>query len=106
MLVASLSEHDAHLMFHAEQRTQDVCIEGRGVGFWGLFHDRTRLALRAGGVYSNIQTAIPLYGLVDLVANVILAAYIGANELCFAPVLRISLTSLWPSSSCRPETTT
>src|SRR5580693_1571470 len=80
---AALSKHHAHLMLHAEQRTQDVGIEGRGIGFCGLFRDQAWLALRAGGVYSDIQTAIPLHGLVDQVANVLLAAYIGAHELRF-----------------------
>jgi len=67
-------------MFHAEDDTQDVGIEGRRVGLGGLFGDRPRLAFCAGIVYGDVEPAESRDGLVDEVAHVILVTHVSADE--------------------------
>ena len=52
----SLRKHHAHFVLHAEQRAQDVCVEGRGVGFCSLFRHRAKCALGSSAIDSSIQT--------------------------------------------------
>jgi len=51
--------------FHAEQRTQDVCVEGRGVGFCSLFRHRAGCAFGSSAIDSSIQATKARDSLVD-----------------------------------------
>src|ERR1700741_4101340 len=77
---ASLGKHHAHFVLHAEQRTQDVCVEGRGVGFCSLFRHRARCALGSSAIDSSIQTTKARDSLIDQAAYIILVTHVGADE--------------------------
>ncbi len=80
MLPLTLRLHDAQLVLHAEQRAEHIGIEGGGVALGGLLGHRARLAFGAGGVDGGIETAEACDGLVDQIADVVLAADVGADE--------------------------
>jgi hypothetical protein len=101
-----LRQHHAKFVFHAQQCAEHIRIERRRVALGSLLHHRAGHAFRTGGVHRDIQTAIPFHGLVDQVAHVLLAAYIGADELRFRTVVADFTDQLLASSSRRPETTT
>src|SRR4029077_4781589 len=67
---ASLDEHHAQLMLHAEWRAQDICVEGRGVGFRGLFRHWAWFAFRSCAIDSNVQVAKAGDGFIDQVPHV------------------------------------
>ncbi len=71
-------------MLHAEQRTQDVCVERRGVGFRSLFHHRTRCTLSSSAIDSNVQTTKPRDGLIHQITHFIFVADVTTdkNGLC------------------------
>src|SRR5882724_9190747 len=77
---ASLGKHYAHFVLHAEQRTQDVCIERRGIGFCSLFRHRGGCAFGSGAIDGSIQTTKARDSLVDQAAHVVLVAHVGMQE--------------------------
>src|SRR3989454_5552905 len=77
---ASLGKHHTHFVLHAEQRTKDICVEGRGVGFGSLFHHRAGCTLGAGAVDRNVQTAKTRDSLIDQVAHLLLMTHVRAQE--------------------------
>src|SRR5260370_11018852 len=85
---ASLGKHQAHLMLHAEQRTQNVCVERRGVGFCSLFRYRARLALSSSAIDGNIQTAKARDGRIHQITHIIFVADVSTdkNGLCSEPL--------------------
>src|SRR4029077_19714767 len=70
---AALSLHDAHFVLHAQDHAEYIRVERRGHAFRGLFRDRADLAFGAGVVDRDIETAKPREGLVDQVADFIVA---------------------------------
>src|SRR3989449_1956055 len=77
---AALSLHDAHFVLHAQDHAEDVRVERRGIAFRALARDRANLAFGAGIVHRDIETAKPCDGLVDQVADFIVAANVGLDE--------------------------
>jgi hypothetical protein len=80
MLPASLGQHHAQLMLHAEQRTQDIGVEGRGVGFCRLFRHRAGCAFGSNAIDSSIQATKARDGLIDQATHVVLVTHVGAQE--------------------------
>ena len=76
----SLGKHHAQLMLHAEQRAQDVCVEGRGIGFRGLFRHRTGFALSSSAIDSNIQMTKARDGLIHQIPHVMFIPDVGRNK--------------------------
>ena len=105
MLPRALRLHHAQLMLHAQEHAKHVGVEGGGIALRGLLGDRAGRAFGAGIVDGDVEAAEPGDGLVDQVLHVVLAADVGANEFGFRAGARSSLTSAWPASSRRPETT-
>src|SRR5260370_31406588 len=79
-VAASLGKHHAHLMLHAEQRTQDICVERRGVGFCSLFRHRARLALSSSAIDSNIQTAKARDGPIHQITHITFVADVATDN--------------------------
>src|SRR4029077_19763064 len=77
---ASLGKHHAHFVLHAEQRTKDVCVEGRGVGFCSLFRHRAGCAFGSSAIDSSIQTTKARDSLIDQAAQVILVTHVGTQK--------------------------
>src|SRR5947207_405866 len=78
---ASLGKHHTQLVLHAEQRTQYVCVEGRGVGFCGLFRHWAGRAFGSCAIDSSIQTTKARDSLIDQAAQVILVTHVGTQKL-------------------------
>jgi hypothetical protein len=72
--------HDAHFVLHAQDQAENVRVERRGIAFRGLVRDGADLALGAGIVHCDIETAKPCDGLVDQVADFIVPANVGLDE--------------------------
>src|SRR5207253_10314376 len=68
---ASLGKHHTQFVLHAEQRTQDVCVEGRGVGFCSLFRHRAGRAFGSSAIDSSVQMTKTRNSLIDQAAQVI-----------------------------------
>src|SRR5690242_1218557 len=66
-------------MLHAQQRAENVGIEGRRVALRGLLCDRTELAFGSGSVDSHIQATEARHGLIDQVLYVVLVPYISLH---------------------------
>src|SRR5271170_5219471 len=81
---ATLSLHHTQLMLHAEERAENICIEGGGVAVGRLLRHRAGLAFGARGVDRRIQPTEERDGPIDQVAYIILAAYVGTDEFGFA----------------------
>ena len=79
-MFATLSLHDAHFVLHAQDHAENIRVERRGIAFRGLVRDRANLAFGAGIVHRDIETAKPCDGLVDQVADFIVAANVGLDE--------------------------
>src|SRR5712692_10352206 len=77
---ASLWQHHPQFMLHAEQRTQDVCVEGRGVGFCSLLRHRAWCAIGSSIVDRNIQTSETLDRLIHKVTHVLILADVSTNK--------------------------
>src|SRR5712671_6901856 len=77
---ASLGKHHTHFVLHAEQRTKDICVEGRGVGFCTLFRNRARSTLGSGAVDRSVQMAKTRDSLIDQVAHLLLMTHVRAQE--------------------------
>jgi hypothetical protein len=73
--------HDAHLVLHAQNHTENIRVERRGIAFRGLLRNRANLAFGASIVQRDIETAKPCDGFVDQCADVTLLADIGVDEL-------------------------
>src|SRR6185503_6621173 len=80
-VAAALCSHDAHFVLHAQDHTENIRVERRGVAFRGLVRDRADLAFGSSIVHRDIETAKPCDGLVDQSADVILLADVGLDEL-------------------------
>src|SRR5712671_6974625 len=85
---APLWQHHPQFMLHAEQRTQDVCVEGRGVGFCSLLSHRAWCAFGSSIVDRNIQTSETLDRLIHKVTHVLILADVSTNKngLCSEPL--------------------
>lgn len=68
-------------MLRSTPRT--IGVERRGVAFHGLVRNRANLALGAGVVHRDIDTAKPCDGLVGESTDVIVLADVGVDELGF-----------------------
>src|SRR4029453_7809090 len=77
---AALSLHDAHFVLHAQDHAENVRVERRGIAFRGLVRDGADLALGAGIVHCDIETAKPCDGLVDQIADFVVPANVGLDE--------------------------
>src|SRR5207244_7702519 len=77
---ASLGKHHTHFVLHAEQRTKDICVEGRGVSVGTLFRHRSGCTLRSGAVDRNVETAKTRDSLIDQVAHLLLMTHVRAQE--------------------------
>ena len=75
----TLGQHDAQLMLHAQQRAENVGVEGGRIAFGRLLRHRTRLAFGSGGVYSSIQATKARHGLIDQVSYVVLVTHVGIH---------------------------
>src|ERR1700719_2071514 len=69
-------------MLHAEERAENVGIEGGGIALGGLLRYRTRLAFGPGGVNSHIQATEARDGLIDEAAHIIFMADVSAPIIC------------------------
>ena len=78
-----LWQHHTKFVLHAQQGPEHVRIERCRVAVRSLLRYRTGHTFSTGSVYSDIQTAKSFHGLVDQVAHVFFAAYIGVDELRF-----------------------
>jgi hypothetical protein len=67
-------------MLHAEQRTQDVCIESRSVGFSRLFRDRAGLTLSPRAIDGNVQTTNARDGLIYQIPHFIFITDVRVNK--------------------------
>ncbi len=85
---ASLGQHHPQFVLHAEQRTQDVCVEARGVGFCSLLRHRAGCAFGSSIIDRNIQASETLDRLVHKVAHILILADISTNKngLCSQPL--------------------
>src|SRR5258708_1769927 len=85
---ASLGKHHPQFVLHAEQRTQDVCVEGRGVSFCSLFRHRAGSAFGSSAIDSSIQASETLDCLIHKVTHVIFLTDISTNKngLCSEPL--------------------
>jgi hypothetical protein len=70
----ALSSHDAHFVLHAQDHAENIRVERRGIAFRGLVCDRANLAFGAGIVHRDIGPAKVCDGLVDQVADFVVAA--------------------------------
>src|SRR5712671_3183208 len=70
-------------MLHAQERAENVGIEGGGIALGGLLGYWTRLAFGSGGVNSHIQATEARDGLIDEAAHIIFMADVSAPILCF-----------------------
>src|SRR5260370_37189557 len=76
---ASLGKHHAHLVLHAEQRTQNVGVECRGVGFCSLFRHRARFAPSSSAIASTSQTTKARDGPIHQITKIVLVSHVGRN---------------------------
>ena len=74
-------QHHAQRMLHAEHGAEHIGIEHLGDALVGLLGQRSLLAFRAGIVDHDIDMAEALYGDIDEIAHLLVAADIGADEL-------------------------
>ena len=68
-------------MLHAQDHAEDVSLECRGEAFGGLICDQAALTFGTRVVNGDVETAKPRDGLIDHVADLILLADVGADEL-------------------------
>src|ERR1700688_2647850 len=81
---ASLRQHRPKFVLHAEQRTQDVGVEGIRVALCGLFCYETPRSFRPGIIDANVQASETRDRLVHKVPHVLILADIctDKNGLC------------------------
>src|SRR5713226_3493464 len=77
---APLSQHHPQFVLHAEQRTQDVCIESSRVALCGLFCYETPQSFRPGIIDRNIQASETLDRLIHKVTHVLILADVSTNK--------------------------
>jgi hypothetical protein len=70
------------LVLHAQQCSQNIRVECRGVGFGGLVGERPWLTPGAGVVHKDVEPAEAGYRMVDEVSDIVFATHIGLHELC------------------------
>jgi hypothetical protein len=70
-------------MLHAQDHAQNVGLERRGKAFRGLVRDRADRTFGGGVVHGDIETPKPRDGLVNHIADIILLANVGVDELGF-----------------------
>src|SRR5207244_6826710 len=80
---ASLGKHHAHFVLHAEQRTKDVCVEGRGVSLRSLFRHRAGCAFGSSAIDSSIQATKARDSLVDERPDIVVVSNVGFHEFRF-----------------------
>src|SRR6266851_4602815 len=78
-----LGQHHAKLMLHAQERAENVGVEGGSVAFGGLLRYRARLAFGTGGVDSHIQATKPRASLIDQATHIVFVANIGPHKFSF-----------------------
>src|SRR5216683_1310103 len=69
-------------MLHAQERTENVGIEGGRIAFGCLLRNRAGLAFGSGRVNSHIEATEARDGLVDEAAHIIFMADVSAPILC------------------------
>jgi hypothetical protein len=67
-------------VLHAQENAEYVGVERRGVAIFRLIGHDARLALGAGIVDGNVEPSEFCDSLVDEVADLFVAAHVGANE--------------------------
>src|SRR6266849_4556356 len=77
---APLWQHHPQFVLHAEQRTQDVCIESSRVALCGLVCYETGRSFRPSIIDCNIQASETLDRLVHKVPHVLILADIRTNK--------------------------
>src|ERR1700720_331383 len=80
---APLWQTHPQFVLHAEQRTQDVCVEGRGVSFCSLFRHRAGCAFGSSAIDSSIQATKARDSLVDECPDIIVVSNVGFYEFHF-----------------------
>src|SRR5690349_7771950 len=80
---ASLWQHHPQFVLHAEQRAQDVCVEGRGVSLCSLFRHRAGCAFGSSAIDSSIQATKARDSLVDECPDIIVVSNVGFYEFDF-----------------------
>src|SRR3989454_8435372 len=80
---APLGLHGAYFMLHAQDHAQNVGLERRGKAFRGLVRDRADRTFGGGVVHGDIEMPKPRDGPVDHIADVVLLANVGVDELGF-----------------------
>ena len=78
---AALRLHHAQLVLHAQNRAEDVGVEGRGIALGGLVGGGSGLAFGAGGVDRDVEAAKADDRLVDEVADIVVMTNVGADKL-------------------------
>src|SRR5438445_7662034 len=68
-------------MLHAEQRAENIRVEGGGIAVGCLLGHRAGLAFSAGIVDGGVQAAEACECPIDEIAYFVLMAYVGADEL-------------------------
>jgi hypothetical protein len=68
-------------VLQSENYAKNVRVEGCGIGLRGLFDQRPRLTFRPGVGDRNIEAAKALDGLIDQLADLVVSAQVGTNEV-------------------------
>src|ERR1700685_939777 len=92
-------------MLHAEQRAEDVGVEGVRVALGGLLRDRAQLAFGARVVHGDIATPKRATVLSTRLRTSSSWRTSVRQYSASAPKARSSSANFWPTSSCRPATT-
>ena len=81
MLPPALLEHHSQLVLHAQQRAEDVGVEGGRIRLGGLLRHGTGLAFGTRVVDRHVQAAETLDGPIDQAADIVLVTHVGSPEL-------------------------
>ena len=77
----ALGLHYPKLVLHAEERAEDIGIEGRGIEVDRLFGHRTGVAFGAGSVHGYVESTKAGDSPVHQFAQFVIVAHVGTNEL-------------------------
>src|SRR5207253_4673318 len=79
-----LREHDAQLMLHTQQDTQDVRIEGGRIALRGLLRYETTRPFGSSIVDCDVQPSKMLDRLIDEIADIIVGPHVCSDEFCLS----------------------
>src|SRR5271165_255789 len=102
----ALPKHSPNLVLHAQKHTKHICVEDGVIVLGGYIGNRTGSALGASVIDGNIEATETSDGLATRFLTSSSCRTSVRRNSASVPSLRSSVASLWPSSSCRPETTT